>query len=91
MKALEILRGHKALWEELGVENDTSFDEAIVELESLEARIAEYELPKSCDGCKWDYDIELNETHRDRAIHANECGGCKRSYRPDRYEPKGIE
>jgi hypothetical protein len=85
MKALDLL---KALRDDyIHGELSSDINEATAELEALQARIAELEAlqaPRSCDGCKWEFD----EFRLSNGLDV--CNYCTREH-IDRYEPKGIK
>lgn len=82
-KAIEILLMDRYQISNPKIVTTEMFNEAIAEIEQMEARIIELEAQKakSCDGCQY----ELNIYHMTDSISG--CDMCSRQA-IDRYEPK---
>jgi multimeric flavodoxin WrbA len=87
MKALDILNNDMIFaWEYIPMQGKLRKDinEAIEELKNIEARIAELEDTKSCDGCAYEHN---HKTIIDGGCDIDICALCKRGTN-DYYEPK---
>ena len=89
MKALNLLVELREVdYREFGASKEDLkvYDEAIAELE-------EAMKPKSCDGCKFNYDIDNFDSidgKRLDSVSPNECYMCSRNMQ-DRFEPKDTQ